>query len=285
MRNYILGLSLSTSLLNSNIRLYSSFSHQNGPWHHLPLSKEPSNADLECISNRQVFSDTEGVFAVNNDHCKYGFPQAFIRYPVGTRISSGMLRLSCPLLVKGIDEYEADGGIEHFNAMLAKNESLRENFNRVNYAWRDIKILTTTPEQRRRIVTLFGEDGAENILNSGIIGVTQHKLDDVKCLHAHTADYLLRGDNLIGMLVLEKLRDREVEVRGCAQCSDQCGGKISKEEAKFWYVPAKNKLKLQARRERRIQFKQKIRDMKAVAAEVSRPEDDDLIGGDRDEKW
>ena len=31
------------------------------------------------------------------------------------------------------------------------------------------------------------------MMDSGIIGVTIGKLDDAKCLHAHTADYLLRG--------------------------------------------------------------------------------------------
>ena len=31
----------------------------------------------------------------------------------------------------------------------------------------------------------MGEEGADNFMNCGIIGISQNKTDDVKCLHAH----------------------------------------------------------------------------------------------------
>ena len=37
------------------------------------------------------------------------------------RVSSGMLRLSCPHLVKAIDEMEAQNGIEEMNTQLNKD--------------------------------------------------------------------------------------------------------------------------------------------------------------------
>lgn len=41
-------------------------------------------------------------------------------------MSSGLFRLSCPLLVQAIDQLEDEGGIEDVNARLASDESLRE---------------------------------------------------------------------------------------------------------------------------------------------------------------
>lgn len=52
------------------------------------------------------------------------------------------------------------------------------------------------------------------MLSSGIIGVT--KVDDVKCLHAHVADHLMRGDNKVGQWTLEQLGDQGIERSGCS---------------------------------------------------------------------
>lgn len=41
-------------------------------------------------------------------------------------MSSGLFRLSCPLLVQSIDQLEDEGGIEDVNASLASDEKLRE---------------------------------------------------------------------------------------------------------------------------------------------------------------
>ena len=38
---------------------------------------------------------------------------------------------------------------------------------------------------------------------------------DVKCLHAHVADELVRDDNEIGKLVLDELKSAGQDTRGC----------------------------------------------------------------------
>jgi hypothetical protein len=169
---------------------------------YLPNSTIPLADDLRCIRDRQVFGAIDGIFAVESSRCKYSYPQAFIRFPVGTRISSGMLRLSCPLLVKAIDEWEADGGIEYLNLQVSKNESLRNNFNETNLAWKNIRINSVNKNEIETIRKAFGDEGCENILNCGIIGVSQNKTDDIKCIHAHVADYLLRGGEYLVVLLL-----------------------------------------------------------------------------------
>jgi hypothetical protein len=195
MHNYLLKIGLHI-IPRYSFGLFSSSSDISVINTYLKSSCPPNPQDLNCIGNRQVFGDIEGIFAVAEPRCKHGFPQAFVRYPVGSRISSGMLRLSCPLLVKHIDEWEAQGGIEYMNLLLTKTEDLKRDFVETNKSWRKIKLSCVTNEQIEVVKKSFGEDGAYNILNSGIIGVSQNKSDDVKCLHAHTADYLLRGGNV-----------------------------------------------------------------------------------------
>eukprot|EP00959_Pyramimonas_sp_CCMP1952_P042442 887475-Pyramimonas_sp.AAC.1 len=44
------------------------------------------------------------------------------------------------------------------------------------------------------------------VFETGLIGVSLNKAAEVKCLHAHLGDYLMRGDiNPIGPLVVEDL--------------------------------------------------------------------------------
>ena len=159
----------------------------------LPRSEPPSQEDLSCIGRRQVFGSTEGIFAVEAARCRHGFPRAFVRLPVTSKISSGMLRLSCPFLVKAIDEWEAKGGIEELNAALSETGDLRESFVLANQAWQEIRGNSVSHEQKEYVVSIIGAKGLHNFMDSGIIGVSQNKTDDVKCIHAHVADYLVRG--------------------------------------------------------------------------------------------
>ena len=162
-------------------------------------SEAPSEEDLTCIGSRQVFGSTEGIFAVESSRCRHGFPRAFVRLPVTSKVSSGMLRLSCPFLVKAIDEWEANGGIEEVNAALHESEDLQASFVQTNQAWQEIRRNSVSPEQKEYVSSIIGAKGLLNFMDSGIIGVSQNKTDDVKCIHAHVADYLIRG----GMYLVE----------------------------------------------------------------------------------
>lgn len=159
----------------------------------LRLAGVPSEDDLACVGRRQVFGSTEGVFAVEAVRCRHGFPRAFARQAVTSKVSSGMLRLSCPLLVKAIDEWEASGGIEEMNTALKRDLSLKQSFMAANEVWRDIRRHSVSESQEKQIMSVIGERGMRSFMESGIIGVSPGKTDDVKCIHAHVADHLLRG--------------------------------------------------------------------------------------------
>lgn len=74
------------------------------PW--TPPELTPSA--LKSIEERQLCHQ---ITSAGGPHkpCSHGFPQAFVFHPSKRVLNSGLFRLSCPLLVKAVDEYEAAG--------------------------------------------------------------------------------------------------------------------------------------------------------------------------------
>lgn len=180
---------------------------------HFPLSALPTLKDQQVIEQRQTGRPGHGIFGVENARCKYGFPQAYAQYPVTRTISSGMIRLSCPHLVQAVDELEAEGGLDYFDAKLLEEPSdgvLRTSFNDTNQAWIAIRKDTVSDSDRKYVDSYLGVEGAESFMESGIIGCTIGKIQ-VKCLHAHIADNLMRGSNQIGAQALERLKEKGID--------------------------------------------------------------------------
>jgi hypothetical protein len=125
-----------------------------------------------------------------------------------------MLRLTCPHLVKLIDEIEAQGGVEDFNVRISDQARVRKNFAHVNDQWRLIKRASINEEEKEYIENKL-HDKAEDFLNSGIIGIRSSGTSDVKCLHAHVADELIRDDNSVGKLVLDDIVAAGHQPSGC----------------------------------------------------------------------
>lgn len=180
---------------------------------HFPLSAVPTLKDHQVIEQRQTGRPSHGMFGVENARCKYGFPQAYAQYPVTRTISSGMIRLSCPHLVQAVDELEAEGGLDYFDAKLQEEPAdgvLRTSLNDTNHAWIAIRKDTVSIADRMFADAYLGIEGAESFMASGIIGCTIGKIQ-VKCLHAHIADNLMRGSNQIGAQALERLKEKGID--------------------------------------------------------------------------
>lgn len=229
----------------------------------------PSSMSQATIADRQLnVKKVSGMLAITKNKCKYGFPQAFVRYPVTPHgsggISSGMIRLSCPHLVKAVDNYERNGGIESFNSILNEDneqgKTLRSNFQDINLSWQRIRKQALTNEETEFLNSQLGTVKANNLINSGIIGITLDKIDDVKCLHAHIADTLIRGENCnkIGSLALMKLEEQGIDVRGCDKCYQQCDSSHVRTDDSYYYLPTKNKQKLRTSRINRIAHKSRV---------------------------
>lgn len=231
---------------------------------HFPRSQPPSKEDINVIQNRQLAHPVYNVLAVEGEkeqggRCKYGFSRAFVMYPCGgDKVSSGMIRLACPHLVKFVDTLECDGGIQEVNDLLATDEELRKNYKLTNDAWRNIKADAISKEEEELVETSLGKQGRHFLMTSGLIGTTSEA--DAKCLHAHIADNLLRGNNKIGEWALKKLSDKYgVDVRGCDDCHQQCDLAFQPTNETWWYTPKKNKQKLRTKRLRRIQHREFVK--------------------------
>src|SRR3546814_5485797 len=146
------------------------------------------------MQERQHFGPGPRNILVNKQCCRHGFPQAMVLFPVSPegKISSGGLRLTCPHLVKAVDEYEAAGGIDEFNQELQANPAWQEDFRSTNALWKSARHDMMDASDFEHVSTALG-DGFQIFRVSGIIGVAPDQVGDVKCLHAHLADHLVRG--------------------------------------------------------------------------------------------
>lgn len=150
--------------------------------------------------------------------CRHGFTQAFSLDPIPfsqNRLNSGLLKLTCPLLVQRIDSLEDDGFMEQINSKL-KEEALTlhldkrsvslladfvDHAHKIHSASREA-LLFTSPDSfdstgcspYQAIEKKLGNQGAQYFMEAGVAGAnpSSGKLD-VKCLHAWMADYLFRA--------------------------------------------------------------------------------------------
>lgn len=228
-----------------------------------------SSLDKHVIEDRQLRHRASDAVAVPAcTRCKHGFPQAALYKPIGVnKPISGITRLTCPWLVKAIDEFEGDGAINRFNARLQADSNWQSNLRATNQAHRMIRRDLMTDEEVESLHEIFGDVGATAFLHSGIAGMSPTKLDDVKCLHAQVSDYLLRGgSNTIGEAVLDQLEQLGVDPAGSSFCREQCDV-ASPETTDTWrYVPAKNKQGLRQRRNRRRADQARVHEQRKEAA-------------------
>lgn len=178
------------------------------------------------------------------------------------KLNSGLFRLTCPLLVQAIDIYEAEGAITKFNELLCADPSLQEAYRKINARHAATRRALVDKKMLEKVMTTANmeEEVLERILNSGVAGVTPTLLNDVKCLHAHTADQLCTGENIFGAMVLKELAQRrKININGkCENCWQQCNPSFQRTEDSWYYTPVKNHQKLRSRNERRTLKKKEL---------------------------
>lgn len=83
------------------------------------------------------------VSGVEAGRCRHGYPRAFVRQPITESfINSGFMRLSCPYLVKEIDQLELTTGVDsisQLNALVAKSTELQQSFVTINQGHEHIR--------------------------------------------------------------------------------------------------------------------------------------------------
>ncbi len=222
----------------------------------------PTEQDLQTIQQRQVFHKLEPsqVTCVSSP-CRHGFPQAFGFHPTkGPKLVSGLFRLSCPLLVQQIDEWEGQSGVREMTDWLRNDVSgdKQKGYERANKMQKQIRT-ELVADDYEKLVSRMGEYNAEKFLESGVAGIPASQTYNVKCIHAHTADHLCRSShsnntegNVIGEHALNILQNkRGVPTSGNDVCWQQCS-LIHEQLPSDWnYVPKKNRQGLRSTRKRR----------------------------------
>ncbi len=185
----------------------------------------PSELDREVVERKQLRHRATFMLGITR-RCRHGYPQAFLCTPLRIvdqtiAAESSVFWLSCPLLVRAVDELEAKGWIQRLEEEVSRDERLRSQLERVHAeicslrrallpsCWR--ARLEQDPSLARQRWILF---------QTGLAGITRP--EHVKCLHAHLADYLSRGTNPLGKLVWDELKRRGVAVEGSDCCYRWC---------------------------------------------------------------
>lgn len=183
----------------------------------LPSHWEPVTEADEHMVAAQLGRRPRGLLAVvSRDEA--GSPEAVLTAPLFIRKRGGsgvkvevfptQFWLTSPVLYAAISSLEAEGWIERLEARLERDGAFHEAMVRAHRG---------AAQLRRRLVSekwlrWLEEGGYEGqlgvLLETGVAGIRggpEGTSFGVKCLHAHYADWLGRGDNPVGRWVAERL--------------------------------------------------------------------------------
>lgn len=138
--------------------------------------------------------------------CQHGFPQAFAMDPLfANRINSGLLKLTCPILVRAIDELEDSGIMETLNEEILQQKStgnrMLEEMNERHAVHAEVRRDLLSQEELDHIPSKLGERGTKSFLEAGVAGASPAvPKKDVKCLHAWLADALFMDNKNTGIM-------------------------------------------------------------------------------------
>lgn len=187
------------------------------------LHPEPLELRDEVVLRRQMGHRPRLALAVLR-RCRYGFPQVLLFAPLlaaGPRVSpnSTLCWLSCPMLVREVDRLEKEGEIERFEHLASVDGELRSALQRAHETTARIRSTLLPGEWARRLQEQRPREYWV-ITETGIAGITRP--DHVKCLHAHLADYMVRGDNPVGDEVARRLQSEGHPLDGTDRCWQLC---------------------------------------------------------------
>lgn len=170
--------------------------------------------------------------------CRYNYPQVTATPPVSRRdggwdMFPTVYWLTCPLLVRAIGRLEAAGWIARYEQRLAEDPAFAAALMRAHAAAARDRIDRVPPAWREELARDYPRQW--QVLAESGVGGTRFFMG-VKCLHAHYADFIGRGDNPIGQAVHEQLLAAGVPADGTDTCwqwctVDEAGGQRDKPRA------------------------------------------------------
>jgi hypothetical protein len=194
-----------------------------------PNSIPALQSDVESFIRQtgQISPAKAAIGVPSSCACRHGFPQAFAMDPIHSgRVNSGLLKLTCPLLVRAVDSLEDEGMISVFNERLKANNSFQEATDDAHTVHAASRKELLNDEEVDAVRLKLGECGTTAFLEAGVAGASAGSTD-VKCLHAWLADSLFRGETPMGKAVAKELVDRGVDMTGILTCNVACDPRSS----------------------------------------------------------
>ena len=229
-----------------------------GPYERLLGPSELSRADVECVTRRQLLlppgSDWElERHSMRAGHrCRHGWPQVLVMDPLRSSGKIGdLMRLTCPLLVSSIDDYEVVA-IEAYNERVKHDDDWLSQLLATHEAHRSLRQSFMSAHESKLLEArrIMGNQTVDVIMSAGLANVKfSANSSDVKCLHAQVADELSRGSNMIGRQVLIDLAERGVQVEGTEKCCDFCNVSKPLDQSQWTFGHAKSNLRRRVRRQ------------------------------------
>jgi hypothetical protein len=191
-----------------------------------PNSIPVQQSDVESFLRQtgQISPAKAAIGVPSSCTCRHGFPQAFAMDPIHAgRANSGLLKLTCPYLVRAVDNLEDEGMISLFNERLKENNSLQRATDDAHAVHAASRKELLDSKEMDAVRLKLGERGTTAFLEAGVAAASAGSTD-VKCLHAWLADSLFRGDTAspMGEAVAKELLDRGVDLTGVLTCNAAC---------------------------------------------------------------
>jgi len=147
----------------------------------------------------------------------------------GRRLNSGLVKLTCPLLVHAVDALEDEGGIDEFNERLRTDAAWQNSALLAHKLHEEVRNTLLSDEDVDAIRDKLGNKGTDAFMSAGVAGSSAGSIVDAKCLHAWLADCTFREHDddpghapLLGRAVAESLKMRGVDATGTEECFVLC---------------------------------------------------------------
>lgn len=127
---------------------------------------------------------------------RYGLNKPFEPFPT-------VFWLTCPGAVKAVSQLEAEGWITRFESRLSQDPEAQRDYKEASQSYASFR-RTLLTESQLEFMNACRPSWYGVICESGIGGILEGS-KGLKCLHAHYADYLARGNNPVGRWVYELL--------------------------------------------------------------------------------
>ncbi|CAE7611377.1 unnamed protein product [Symbiodinium sp. CCMP2592] len=222
-----------------------------GPYEQLLGPSELSQADVECVTRRQLLLPPGSDWELERHRmraghrCRHGWPQVLVMDPLRSSGKIGdLMRLTCPLLVSAIDDYEVVA-IEAYNKRVKHDDDWLSQLLATHEAHRSLRQSFMSEHENKLLEArkIMGNQTVDVIMSAGLANVKfSVNSTDVKCLHAQVADLLSRGSNVIGRQVLIDLTEMGVQVEATTKCCDFCNVSKPLDQSQWTFGHAKNKV-------------------------------------------